>query len=65
MVSGIIRFEKKKDALFNFLGQSLHDPLLPLNVETEVENGVEKIVNELNDIFLSKYDGLDQSCLKL
>ena len=41
---------------------SLHDPLLPLNVESNTEGGVKKIATELA-AFLSRYDQLDTAKL--
>eukprot|EP00899_Mesostigma_viride_P020964 jgi/Mesvir1/2886/Mv13960-RA.2 len=34
------------------LRQSLHDPLLPMNVETEVKGGISRIVQDLDKYFL-------------
>jgi phosphomannomutase len=42
---------------------SLHDPVLPLNIESEVEGGVQKIAAELFG-FLNKYELLDLSAFK-
>lgn len=39
---------------------SLHDPVLPLNVESNVAGGVEKIASRLNE-FLPTFDSLDLS----
>lgn len=41
---------------------SLHDPLLPLNIESDIENGVLVIAKKLADFF-EKYDKLDLSGL--
>jgi len=41
---------------------SLHDPLLPLNIESNVTGGVKQIAGELAD-FLSGYDKLDTAAL--
>ncbi|MBE6961684.1 MAG: phosphomannomutase/phosphoglucomutase [Ruminococcaceae bacterium] len=41
---------------------SLHDPLLPLNIESNVSGGVKKIAGELAG-FLSGYDKLDTAAL--
>jgi phosphomannomutase len=41
---------------------SLHDPLMPLNVESDVEGGINKIVMRLKKI-LSTFTGLDTSVL--
>jgi len=45
------------------LRQSLHDPIMPLNVESEMEGGVAAIVADLLP-FLERFDGLDLSVLK-
>ncbi|MDA0266179.1 MAG: phosphomannomutase/phosphoglucomutase [Cyanobacteria bacterium] len=42
---------------------SLHDPVLPLNVESEVVGGVAQIAQQLFS-FLQTYDGLDLSSLR-
>ncbi len=42
---------------------SLHDPVLPLNIESEVEGGVQKIAAELFGFF-KKYELLDLSAFK-
>ena len=42
---------------------SLHDPLLPLNIESDIEGGVKVIAKELLSFF-DKFDKLDTSGLK-
>lgn len=42
---------------------SVHDPIMPLNIESDVVGGVKKIAMELLS-FISKYDKLDISPLK-
>lgn len=44
------------------LRMSLHEPLMPLNIESDSEGGVEQIAGMLYD-FLSRYDWLDTSPL--
>ena len=39
---------------------SLHDPLLPLNIESDEQGGAKKIAKELAE-FLSAYDKLEKS----
>ncbi|RRD03039.1 phosphomannomutase/phosphoglucomutase [Prevotella sp. OH937_COT-195] len=39
------------------LRMSLHDPVMPLNIESDIEGGVENIEKQLNEI-LSQYKGL-------
>ncbi|KAI0565798.1 Alpha-D-phosphohexomutase [Gracilaria domingensis] len=46
------------------LRQSLHDPLLPLNVESETSGGVAAIVNVLVNDFFPNYTNVDTSPLK-
>lgn len=45
------------------LRQSLHDPLLPLNIETETPGGVVATLRILRDGFLSKFPNVDTSSL--
>ncbi len=42
---------------------SVHDPVMPMNIESDVEGGVLKIAGELAEFFYSK-DKLDTSALK-
>lgn len=44
------------------LRKSLHDPIMPLNVESDVNNGVEEIIQVVSS-FLEKHDLLDISAL--
>jgi len=44
------------------LRMSLHDPLMPMNIESNSVGGVEKIVAKLKD-FLGGFDKLDTSVL--
>lgn len=46
------------------LRQSLHDPLLPMNVESEVDGGIKNIVKVLVEQFFSQYPNTDVSKLK-
>ncbi|HEX2936421.1 MAG TPA: phosphomannomutase/phosphoglucomutase [Bacteroidales bacterium] len=41
---------------------SLHDPVIPLNIESDTEDGVRQIVDKLT-IFLDNYEELDKSAL--
>lgn len=43
---------------------SLHEPLMPLNIESDENGGVKKIATVLST-FLEKYDKLDSSALKM
>lgn len=42
---------------------SLHDPVIPINIESDSEGGVEIAAKRLEE-FLNKYDLLDLSCFK-
>lgn len=46
------------------LRQSLHDPLLPLNVESEVSGGVKNIVDVLVNRFFAQHDNVNVSKLQ-
>lgn len=46
------------------LRQSLHEPLLPLNIESEVSGGIKKIAWVLLDRFFPDHDGVDVSRLE-
>lgn len=45
------------------LRQSLHDPLLPLNIETEAPGGVVATLRTLRDGFLAAYPNVDTASL--
>lgn len=45
------------------LRQSLHDPLLPLNIESEIGGGVARIADVLVNQFLPDWDNVDSSSL--
>ncbi len=45
------------------LRMSLHDPVMPLNVESDVEGGVTAIVHRLHEL-ISRFEGIDLSVLK-
>lgn len=45
------------------LRQSLHDPLLPLNIETETPGGVVATLRTLRDGFFAKHPNIDTSSL--
>lgn len=42
---------------------SLHDPVMPLNIETNIAGGVAKIASRLQ-AFLTEFETIDVSCLK-
>jgi len=54
--------EKEGDGWF-LLRMSLHDPLMPLNIESNSAGGVHKIAEKLS-AFLAPYEKLDTSALK-
>lgn len=45
------------------LRQSLHDPILPLNIESEVPGGISKITKVLTERFFSQWENVDKSIL--
>jgi len=45
------------------LRMSLHDPVMPLNIESEINGGVEIIAGKLNSI-LQDFQGLNLNVLK-
>lgn len=52
-----IAFDKDRGDGWLLLRLSVHDPVLPLNIESNSEGGVEKILSFF-DGFISKYDKL-------
>lgn len=57
-----VRCEGEDEAGWFLLRMSLHDPVMPLNVESDVEGGVATIVARLRGL-LADFDGLDTSSL--
>ncbi|MGI6721228.1 MAG: phosphomannomutase/phosphoglucomutase [Anaerovoracaceae bacterium] len=55
-----ISFGKGEGSGWCLLRKSLHDPLMPLNIESDVSGGVAKISATLRD-FLDRYNDLDTS----
>ena len=53
-----VNLDKEHGDGWFLLRLSLHDPLLPLNIESEKEGGVKIIANEIAN-FVKKYDKLD------
>lgn len=53
-----VSFDKNNGDGWFLLRLSLHDPLMPLNIESRVSGGVKEIASKLY-AFLSKYDNLD------
>lgn len=56
-------FDKNDGDGWFLLRLSVHDPLMPLNIESDSEGGVRIIAQKLCD-FLEKYDSLDTAPLK-
>jgi len=42
---------------------SVHDPILPINIESGERGGADVIRGKLREFFLSNSQGLDVSCL--
>lgn len=58
-----VSFDKENGDGWFLLRLSLHDPILPLNIESDSENGVKTIAKILNT-FLNKYELLNIESLK-
>lgn len=58
-----VRFDSEEVKGWALLRLSLHDPLMPLNIEGYREGDCDKILKILADL-LSGFDKLDRSCLK-
>ena len=59
---GIRASKKSADGWF-LLRLSVHDPILPLNIESNKEGGVADMLEDLKN-FLAQYDKLDCSCFE-
>ncbi|MBQ9067387.1 MAG: phosphomannomutase/phosphoglucomutase, partial [Clostridia bacterium] len=59
---GVRATKESADGWF-LLRLSVHDPILPLNIESNLEGGVREILADLRD-FLTSYPALDASCLR-
>lgn len=57
-----VSFEKKSGDGWFLLRKSLHDPIMPLNIESNIEGGTRRIATMLRP-FLEKYECLDISRL--
>ena len=53
-----IYFDAEDEKGWLLLRLSVHDPIMPLNIESDVEGGVLKIAEKFKE-FLSGYDMLD------
>ena len=58
-----VSFDKKNGDGWFLLRLSVHDPIMPLNIESDSEGGVEKIYAKIKP-FLEKCDGLSTSAKK-
>ena len=58
-----VRYDEAYGNGWALLRMSLHDPILPINVESDVKGGAVKIVKDLY-YFLRKYDFLDVTSLE-
>lgn len=58
-----IRAQSANPKGFALLRMSLHDPLMPLNVESAEDGGVARLLEQLLPFF-EQFDDLDCSCLK-
>ena len=58
-----VNLDKQHGNGWFLLRLSLHEPLMPLNIESDDEGGVKTIARELSG-FISKYDLLDSKALK-
>ena len=58
-----VNLDKQHGNGWFLLRLSLHEPLMPLNIESDDEGGVKTIAHELSG-FISKYDLLDSKALK-
>ena len=55
-----VQCDKERGDGWFLLRLSLHDPLMPLNIESNVQGGADKILRQLKP-FLSRFDQLDTS----
>lgn len=58
-----ISFEDEQVHGWLLLRMSLHDPIMPMNIETNEDGGVEKVLERIRPFF-EKYDQLDSSSLR-
>ena len=58
-----VNLDKQHGNGWFLLRLSLHEPLIPLNIESDDEGGVKTIARELSG-FISKYDLLDSRALR-
>ena len=58
-----MRFDKGEGDGWFLLRLSLHDPIIPLNIESNTQGGVKQIAGKLYP-FVAAYEQLDSACLK-
>lgn len=58
-----ISFQDEKVQGWMLIRMSLHDPLLPMNIETNNEGGVAEVIERIKPFFV-KYEGLDNSSIQ-
>ena len=58
-----VRFDKGEGDGWFLLRLSLHDPIIPLNIESNTQGGVKQIAGKLYP-FVAAYEQLDSACLK-
>lgn len=58
-----ISFRDEKVQGWMLIRMSLHDPLLPMNIEANNEGGVAEVIERIKPFFL-KYEGLDTSSIQ-
>ena len=57
-----ISFDDEEVKGWMLIRMSLHDPIMPMNIETDNEGGVEKILSRIRPFF-ARYESLDSSSL--
>lgn len=58
-----VRFDKGEGDGWFLLRLSLHDPIIPLNIESNTQGGIKQIAGKLYP-FVAAYEQLDSACLK-
>lgn len=57
-----ISFDDEEVQGWMLVRMSLHDPLIPMNIETNKEGGIEKVLGRIRPFF-AQYESLDTACL--
>jgi len=58
-----ISFDDEEVQGWMLIRMSLHDPIMPMNIETNEVGGIEKVLERIRSFF-GKFEKLDSSCLK-